>query len=117
MKDNPIKGVMVPVLTPLTPNEDVDVKSLVRLVNYLIENGVHGIWAAGTNGEFASLTDKQQVICIKTIVDAASGRVPIIGNISAASTKSTIEIGKAVHEINLDGIAATPPYYYLNYQD
>ena len=117
MNGSQIKGVMVPVLTPLTPNEDVDVQSLVRLVNYLIENGVHGIWAAGTNGEFASLTNKQHVICIKTVVNATSGRVPVIGNISAASTKTSIEIGKAVDKIGLDGIAATPPYYYLNSQD
>ena len=44
------KGVMVPILTPLKPDETVDVASMRRLVNYLIEGGVHGIWAAGTTG-------------------------------------------------------------------
>ena len=43
---DPIRGVMVPILTPLTPDGSVDAGSLRRLVDYLLDNGVHGIWAA-----------------------------------------------------------------------
>ena len=53
-----IKGVIVPILTPLNDDESVDTGSLRRLVNYLIENGVHGIWVSGTTGVFANLTDR-----------------------------------------------------------
>ena len=117
MDEKQIRGVVVPIMTPLTPDEEVDVTSLRRLVNYLIDNGVHGIWAAGTNGEFAALTDEQQVLCIQTIADEVSGRVPVIGNISSASSRIAAVIGLAVQESGLDGVAATPPYYYANAQD
>ena len=111
------KGVIVPILTPLTPDEEVDRGSLRRLVNYLIDSGVHGIWAAGTTGEFAALSDEQRITCIETIVDETRGRVPVIANISAAGTRTVVNLGEQVREIGLDGIAATPPYYYPCAQD
>ena len=43
-----IEGVIVPILTPLNSDETVDIPSLRRLVNYLVDNGVHGIWVSGT---------------------------------------------------------------------
>ncbi|MCI0800129.1 MAG: dihydrodipicolinate synthase family protein, partial [Chloroflexi bacterium] len=61
MPNSEIRGVIVPILTPLNPDETVDTGSLRRLVNYLIDNGVHGIWASGTTGEFAALPDKQRL--------------------------------------------------------
>jgi len=117
MKPKEIKGVVVPILTPLTPDEAVDLASLRRLVNYLIDNGVHGIWAGGTTGEFAALTDEQRVTSIETIVDEVAGRVPVIANVSATGTRLTVNLALSVQEIGLDGVAATPPYYYPCAQD
>ena len=111
------RGVVVPILTPMTPDESVDVASLRRLVNHLIESGVHAIWAAGTTGEFAALTADEQVKVIGTVAEQAAGRVPVIGNISAAGTKLAVELGRAVQEMELDGVAATPPYYFPGSQD
>jgi 4-hydroxy-tetrahydrodipicolinate synthase len=81
-------------------------------VSYLIEGGVHGIWAAGTTGEFAALADDQRITAIETVVDEVAGRVPVIGNVSAASTGLTVDLARSVRESGLDGIAATPHYYY-----
>ncbi len=117
MATQEIKGVLPPLVTPLTPDEKTDVPSLRRLVDYVIDNGVHGIWASGTTGEFATLTDEQRIISIETVVDEVAGRVPVIGNISSNGTQLTTNLAKAVEKSGLDGIAATPPYYYLNSQD
>ena len=112
MSESNFKGVVVPIVTPLTPQESVDVTSLRRLVNYLIDNGVHGIWAAGTTGEFAALRDDQRLLVIETVVDEARGRIPVVGNVSAAGTRAAIELTSALQQSGVDGIAATPPYYY-----
>ena len=117
MTEVQFKGVIVPILTPLTPDERVDKTSLRRLVNYLIDNGVHGIWAAGTTGEFAALTDEQRLVAIETVVEEVSGRVPVIGNVSAPGTQLAVNLAQSVQESGLDGIAATPPYYYPCAQD
>ena len=117
MATKEIKGVMVPILTPMTPDERVDVASLRRLVDYLIDDGVHGIWAAGTTGEFSALDDEQRLASIETVVDQVAGRVPVIANVSATSTELAVRLGKALKGSGVDGIAATPPYYYPCAQD
>ena len=117
MTDIAFKGVIVPILTPLTPNARVDKSSLRRLVNYLVDNGVHGLWAAGTTGEFAALTDEQRIVVVETVVEEVRGRVPVIANVSAPGTQLAVNLAKSMQEIGLDGIAATPPYYYPCAQD
>ena len=110
-------GIIPPILTPFTPDERVDRASLKRLVNYMIDNGIHGIWATGTTGEFATMRDKERVIAIETIVDAAAGRIPVIACIADASTERTVDMGLAIKHIGVDAVAATPPYYYSNSPD
>ena len=112
-----VRGVVVPILTPLKPDEAVDVASLRRLTNYVIDNGVHGIWAAGTTGEFAALDEPARRLVIETVADEAAGRVPVIGNVSAAATRATIAAAEALRDCPVTGIAATPPFYYSNTQD
>ena len=117
MPGQEIRGVIVPILTPLNNDETVDKNSLRRLVNYLIDNGVHGIWVSGTTGEFAALFDRQRLVSMETVVDEVAGRVPIIGNVSCPSTELSLNLALAVQEMGMDGVAVTPPYYYDNAQD
>ena len=117
MTDHEVRGVVVPVLTPLKPDESVDTVSLRRLVNYLIDGGVHGIWASGTTGEFAALSDRERLISMETVVDEVSGRVPVIGNVSGPSTQMSVGLALSAQEMGLTGVAATPPYYYPSGQD
>ena len=117
MANKEIKGVIVPMVTPLNPDETVDVGSLRRLVNYLIDNGVHGLWASGTTGEFANLPDAERVRAMEATVDETAGRVPVICNISSASTGMSVALASEVRELGMDGVALTPPYYYPDSQD
>lgn len=117
MANKDIRGVIVPILTPLHSDETVDIESLRRLTRHLLDSGVHGIWAAGTTGEFPGLSDKERLVSIETVVDEVAGRVPVIGNISGVSTRHAVELALSVEESGLDGIAATPPFYYPHAQD
>ena len=112
-----LHGVIVPILTPLTPGEAVDVRSLRRLVNYLVDNGVHGLWAAGTTGEFAALDEASRRLVIETVAEEAGGRVPVIGNVAAPATRAAGAAAAALQGCPLAGVAATPPFYHLHSQD
>jgi 4-hydroxy-tetrahydrodipicolinate synthase len=111
------KGIVPPTLTPLMPDESVDKASIKKLVKYLLDNGIHGIWATGTTGEFATLSDKDRIAAIEAFVDAVNGKVPVIANIGDAGSKRSADLGKAIKSCGADAIATTPPYYFSNSQD
>ena len=111
-----LHGIFVPIATPLLDNEDVDHKSLANLVNYLIQCGVHGIWATGTTGEFPCFDANEREAIVRTVVQTAAGRVPVISGIGDASTRLAIGHGHAAMRAGADALALTPPYYYSNNQ-
>lgn len=110
-------GIIPPILTPIGPDGQVDLRSLYRLTRYLINEGVHGIWACGTTGEFACFDADEREHAIATCVEAADGRVPVVANISDCSTRLTIMHGHRALRAGADSVAVTPPYYYSNSQD
>ncbi len=112
-----LHGIFTPILTPLTDDEDVDHPSLRRLVSYLIDLGVHGIWATGTTGEFPCFDHAEREAILHTVVDAVAGRVPVIAGIGDASTRLAIAHGRAALRSGVDAVALTPPYYYVNSQE
>ena len=112
-----LHGIFPPILTPLTDDDEVDHRSLRRLVNYLLGQGVHGIWATGTTGEFPCFTGEERESVVRTVVETVKGRVPVIVGIGDASTRLAIEHGKAALRQGADAVALTPPYYYLNSQE
>lgn len=112
-----LHGIFPPIVTPLTADDDVDHASLSRLVEYLLGQGVHGIWATGTTGEFPCFSQGEREGVVRTVVETVRGRVPVIVGIGDASTKLAIEHGKAALRQGADAVALTPPYYYVNSQD
>jgi len=112
-----LHGIFPPILTPLHEDQRIDQESLAALVDYLIGEGVHGIWAMGTTGEFACFDADEREAAIRTTVEAVRGRVPIIANIGDASPRLTLEHARRAAGLGVDAIAATPPYYYPNNED
>ncbi|MGE3267253.1 MAG: dihydrodipicolinate synthase family protein [Chloroflexota bacterium] len=111
-----LHGIFPPILTPLHEDQRIDHESLASLVDYLIGEGVHGIWAMGTTGEFACFDADEREAAVITTVKAARGRGPVIANVGDASTLLTIEHARRAERAGVDAIAATPPYYYPNNQ-
>lgn len=115
--NSPFRGVFTPLVTPINDQESPDLLSLRRLVNYQIESHIQGIWALGTSAEFASFDQSERALITETIMDQAAGRVPVIVNISDASTRRAIAHGRHAAEFGAAAVAATPPYYYPHSQD
>ena len=112
-----LHGIVPPILTPVSDDETIDLASLRRLVGFVIDGGVHGIWVLGTTGEFASFDARERSEAVRVAVEAADGRVPVVANISDAATRLAIEHGRAAAGAGADAVALLPPYYYLNEQD
>ncbi len=110
-------GIVPPILTPLNPAGEVDLRSLARLVRYLAIGGVDGIWACGTTGEFACIDADEREHVIATVIETLDGKLPVIANVSDCSTRLAIGHGRRADAAGADAIAVTPPYYYGNSQD
>lgn len=110
-----LQGVIPPMITPLTPDRDVDVESTERLVQHMITGGVSGIFVLGSSGEGPWLTWSQQRKLLETTIAAANGRVSILVGALKPSTSRTVETIKRLEQITgVDAVVVTTPYYFAS---
>lgn len=106
-----LKGVVPPVCTPFTPDYEVDEKSLRKLLNHLIDGGVHGLFILGSTSEVAYLTDKRRADVIRITMDEVRGRVPVVAGAIDTTTLRVIENVKMAIAAGVEGIVVTAPFY------
>ena len=89
-----IKGVVVPMITPIDKDELIDEAAIRSQVDYVIDGGVSGILLFGSNGEFYVVEEDEMERGLKIVVDQAAGRVPVYFGIGAISTKKCVRLAK-----------------------
>ncbi|MDJ1134900.1 dihydrodipicolinate synthase family protein [Streptomyces iconiensis] len=109
--NSPLHGVVPPVCTPLDGDGSVDTASLTRLVEHLVDGGVHGLFALGSTSEVAYLTDAQRRTALETVVRVAAGRVPVLAGAIDTTTARVVEHARAAAESGADALVATAPFY------
>lgn len=117
MKNVEIKGVIVPLLTPMNADETINEKELRNQVNHQIESGIHALFPLGTNGEAYILSREEKEQILKIVVDEAKGRVPVYGGTGCVSTKETIELSLKAKEIGIDVLSIITPSFAAASQD
>ena len=106
-----IKGVVVPILTPIDENEMINEAKLREHVDYVIDGGVLGILAFGSNGEFYVVEEDEMERGLKIMVDQAAGRVPVYFGIGAISTKKCVRLAKMAVANGAAGISILQPMF------
>ena len=84
-------GIIAAMITPLTDTLQVNEKGLRRLVNYLIDGGVHGLFVVGTSGEFYGFSPEQRKEAFQICIDETRGRVPVYAGVNGITTKEAVE--------------------------
>ncbi|WP_432186627.1 dihydrodipicolinate synthase family protein [Streptomyces sp. Tue6028] len=107
----PLTGVVPPVCTPLTPEREVDVPSLLRLVDHLVDGGVHGLFVLGSTSEAAYLTDPQRRLVVETVAGHVAGQLPVLAGAIDMTTPRVLAHAAAVTAAGADAIVATAPFY------
>jgi 4-hydroxy-tetrahydrodipicolinate synthase len=108
----PLSGVVPPVVTPLMGRASLDAIAFCKLINRLIESGVHGLFLLGTTGEFCSLNGRTQRAVIDQGCAAAAGRVPMVVNVSHTSVDESVRLAKYAWRAGAGAVAICPPYYF-----
>jgi 4-hydroxy-tetrahydrodipicolinate synthase len=110
LADIRFEGVYVPNITPFKDGA-IDEASLRRLIDHLVEGGATGLVPCGTTGESATLSHDEHIAVIRTTVDQAAGRVPVIAGIGTNDTRETISLLDRTEELDVAGYLVVCPYY------
>lgn len=103
-------GAITALITPFI-NGELDEKGLVELIEFQIENGIHGIVPCGTTGESATLSFDEHKRVIDLTVKTVAGRVPVIAGTGANNTMEAIELTESAKESGADAVLSVAPYY------
>jgi dihydrodipicolinate synthase/N-acetylneuraminate lyase len=106
------KGVMPAMTTPFDLSLKVDVNFVERQARWLQANGCTGIVCLGSLGEAATLNFDEKLQVLRTVVEAVSPSIPVVGAVSALSTADAVKLAKALADAGAKGLMILPPYVY-----
>jgi 4-hydroxy-tetrahydrodipicolinate synthase len=98
------KGIIPAMVTPLTGENRIKEKILRKLINYMIEGGVHGVFVSGTTGEFYSLRPEEKRKLIQITIEETNGRMPIYAGTGDITTKGNILLTQIAEECGVDAV-------------
>jgi 4-hydroxy-tetrahydrodipicolinate synthase len=108
-----IRGVIPPLLTPFTGRgETVDEAALRTHVNWLVDQGVHGVMPCGTTGEGPLLTMAERKRVVEVVVASVNHRLPVIAHVGALTTHETLELADHAQSCGVEAISIVTPYYF-----
>ncbi len=105
-------GVYPYLVSPIDGQGRIKTDVLARLASDLIDAGVHGLTPLGSTGEFAYLSREQRDAVVKTTIEAAKKRVPVIAGVASTSTADAVEQARRYQDFGADGILAILEAYF-----
>ena len=108
----PLRGIIPPMITPLSGRDKLDVAGLERLVERLIEGGVSGLFILGTTGEAPSLSYRLRRELIKRTCKLVRRRVPVLVGITDTAFEESIGLARFAAEAGAHAVVASAPYYF-----
>lgn len=107
------RGIHAALVTPMTPDQEVDYAKLAQFTDYLIRKGVHALIPLGSTGEFYALSPQERERVLRVVLETAAGRATIIPGTNAASTREVIAYSRLAEQLGADGVMLAAPYYSL----
>jgi 4-hydroxy-tetrahydrodipicolinate synthase len=110
-QSTPFRGIIPPMITPLRPDFSLDIARTERLIEHLIDGGVHGIFILGTTGEFAGLSSAVKSDLIQITCQQVKGRVPILVGVTDCSFTESVDLAAIAHKYGAEAVVVAPPFY------
>jgi 4-hydroxy-tetrahydrodipicolinate synthase len=106
-----IKGIIPPIVTPVTGDERVNEPVLREHIDYMIAGGVSGILAFGSNGEFYMLEEDEMETILKIIIDQANCRIPVYMGVGAIRTSKCVRLARMGVKMGAAGVSVLQPMF------
>ena len=95
MKKEKLKGIYIPIVTPLNADESINFSGIKECTDFLVENGVTGIIPSGSTGEMIALNKEEQIAVNRETIKAAAGRIKVVVSTGAYRTKDVVDMSIA----------------------
>jgi 4-hydroxy-tetrahydrodipicolinate synthase len=106
-----LKGIIPALLTPTDDNERVSEEGLRKLIKYVLDGGVHGIFVISSTGESYGLTAQEKRRALEIAVDEVGNKVPVMAGVSAIATRECIEQAVAAQKYGADVVSVLTPMF------
>ena len=107
-----LKGIFTPNLVPFLDDGRINEDELRRMINWLIEKGVTGLYPNGSTGEFIRLSFEERKRVIEIVAEESRGRVPILAGAAESNLTLILEACKRYADLGCAAVSITGPYYY-----
>jgi 4-hydroxy-tetrahydrodipicolinate synthase len=106
------RGILPAMITPLTKEGGVNFPALRKLIDFLVDGGVHGIFAIGTTGEFYALPEAEYQEILEVTVDQVRGRVPVYAGANAIGTRESMRLAAIAEKAGgISALSVLTPYF------
>lgn len=106
-------GLLVPIITIFNEDESINEKATREQVDFLFDNGIHGLLCGGTCTEFSSMSMEERMKVHEIVMDQTKGRGPVFIGVACPGTGESIKLSRHAEKIGATGIFAVAPYYML----
>lgn len=105
------RGYIPATVTPFDRDLELDRSGFQEMLEWLVEEGMHGLVIAGSSGEWPSLTGEERIDLFRLAAAQVRGRIPVIGCCNAISPRESLTYAVAAEQAGLDGVIVAPPPY------
>ena len=105
------KGIIPAMITPLTEEGRLNKSAYRKFINYLIDGGLHGIFVAGTTGEFYGLSAEDKKELFEIAVEEVDRRVPVYAGTGAITTRECMQLTQIAERCGADAVSILTPMF------
>ncbi|MDP9101729.1 MAG: 4-hydroxy-tetrahydrodipicolinate synthase [Actinomycetota bacterium] len=107
----PFGHVLTAMVTPFTPDGDLDLARAAELADRLVSRGNNGLVVSGTTGEAPTTTDREKSDLLRAVVDAVGGRAQVLAGVGTYDTRGSVELAREAEKAGAQGLLVVTPYY------
>ena len=107
-----IQGIIPPMITPLSGDDQLDREGAVRLIEHMLAGGVHALFILGTTGESQSLSYELRYEFVRLVCKQVNGRVPVLVGVTDTSLGESLKLARVAADCGAAGVVAAAPYYF-----
>lgn len=99
------------MVTPMRPDESVDLEKAKELARFLVDHGSDGLVVCGTTGESPTLTADEKLSLFEAVVEAVGDRATVIAGTGSYNTHESVSLTAKASSTGVDGVMLVVPYY------